>query len=74
MVMRKPAEVFLNDLGVPYDDEGDFVVVKHAVCPKSFRFPTGASLLTTHAGSLHLHPPLQGPLLPQRQALQRHRC
>lgn len=30
MVMRKPAEVFLNDLGVPYDDEGDFVVVKHA--------------------------------------------
>jgi thiamine thiazole synthase len=31
MVMRKPAEAFLNDLGVPFDDEGDFVVVKHAV-------------------------------------------
>jgi thiamine thiazole synthase len=31
MVMRKPAEAFLNDLGVPYEDEGDFVVVKHAV-------------------------------------------
>ncbi|KAF2750365.1 thiazole biosynthesis enzyme [Sporormia fimetaria CBS 119925] len=30
MVMRKPADVFLNDLGVPYEDEGDFVVVKHA--------------------------------------------
>jgi len=30
MVMRKPADAFLNDLGVPYDDEGDFVVVKHA--------------------------------------------
>lgn len=31
MVMRKPADAFLNDLGVPFDDEGDFVVVKHAV-------------------------------------------
>jgi len=30
MVMRKPAEAFLNDLGVPYEDEGNFVVVKHA--------------------------------------------
>jgi thiamine thiazole synthase len=30
MVMRKPAEQFLNEIGVPYDDEGDFVVVKHA--------------------------------------------
>jgi len=30
MVMRKPADAFLNDLGVPYEDEGDFVVVKHA--------------------------------------------
>ena len=32
MVMRKPAEAFLNDIGIPYEDEGDFVVVKHAVC------------------------------------------
>lgn len=31
MVMRKPAEAFLNDLGVPFEDEGSFVVVKHAV-------------------------------------------
>ncbi|KAF2034258.1 Thi4-domain-containing protein [Setomelanomma holmii] len=30
MVMRKPAQLFLNEIGVPYDDEGDFVVVKHA--------------------------------------------
>ncbi|KAH8814918.1 thiazole biosynthetic enzyme [Xylogone sp. PMI_703] len=30
MVMRKPADVFLDDVGVPYEDEGDFVVVKHA--------------------------------------------
>lgn len=30
MVMRKPAEQFLEEIGVPYDDEGDYVVVKHA--------------------------------------------
>ena len=30
MVMRKPADIFLRELGVPFDDEGDFVVVKHA--------------------------------------------
>ncbi|PFH56125.1 hypothetical protein XA68_17026 [Ophiocordyceps unilateralis] len=30
MVMRKPADAFLRLLGVPYEDEGGFVVVKHA--------------------------------------------
>ena len=30
MVMRKPADAFLREIGVPYEDEGDFVVVKHA--------------------------------------------
>ena len=30
MVLRKPAEEFLNAIGVPYDDEGNYVVVKHA--------------------------------------------
>jgi thiamine thiazole synthase len=45
MIMRKPADVFLNELGVPYDDEGDFVVVKHAalftstVLSKVLQFP-----------------------------------
>lgn len=28
--MRKPADTFLAELGVPYEDEGNFVVVKHA--------------------------------------------
>jgi thiamine thiazole synthase len=28
--MRKPAEQFLDEVGVPYEDEGDYVVVKHA--------------------------------------------
>ncbi|MCJ1253578.1 thiamine metabolism- protein [Lignoscripta atroalba] len=30
MVMRKPADLFLDDLGIPYDDEGNYVIVKHA--------------------------------------------
>lgn len=30
MVLRKPADQFLHDLGVAYEDEGNFVVVKHA--------------------------------------------
>jgi thiamine thiazole synthase len=38
MVMRKPADAFLVDLGIPFEDEGDFVVVKHAVCYQSSKF------------------------------------
>ncbi|KAI1822422.1 STI35 protein [Xylaria intraflava] len=30
MVMRKPADKFLADLDVPFEDEGAYVVVKHA--------------------------------------------
>lgn len=30
MVIRKPAEKFLDEIGVPYEDEGSYVVVKHA--------------------------------------------
>lgn len=30
MVLRKPANLFLDDLKIAYDDEGDYVVVKHA--------------------------------------------
>lgn len=30
MVVRKPADLFLTELGVPFEDEGAFVVVKHA--------------------------------------------
>ncbi|KAL6860747.1 thiamine metabolism- protein [Amphichorda felina] len=30
MVMRKPADAFLREVGVPYEDDGNFVVVKHA--------------------------------------------
>lgn len=30
MVIRKPAHNFLDEIGVPYEDEGAYVVVKHA--------------------------------------------
>ena len=30
MVLRKPGEKFLQEIGVLYEDEGDYVVVKHA--------------------------------------------
>ena len=30
MVMRKPADAFLREIDVPYEDEGSYVVVKHA--------------------------------------------
>ena len=29
-VVRKPADRFLTEIGVPFEDEGAFVVVKHA--------------------------------------------
>ena len=30
MIVRKPAQALLDRLNVPYEDEGDYVVVKHA--------------------------------------------
>lgn len=30
MVLRKPGDRFLQEIGVPYEDEGGYVVVKHA--------------------------------------------
>lgn len=30
MVIRKPAHKFLEELGIDYEDEGDFVVAKHS--------------------------------------------
>lgn len=30
MIVRKPADLLLSELGIPFEDEGDYVVVKHA--------------------------------------------
>lgn len=35
MIIRKPAHEFLDELNVPYEDEGNFVVVKHAALTTS---------------------------------------
>lgn len=74
MVMRKPADAFLRELGVPYDDEGDFVVVKVCLCSRHPQ-PLFSPQLTNHPTArrtLHLDPAVQGPRAAQRQALQRH--
>jgi thiamine thiazole synthase len=49
MVMRKPADAFLTDLGVPFDDEGDYVVVKHAVSSDPATFTLRHSLTRPQA-------------------------
>lgn len=69
MVMRKPADAFLKDLGVPFEDEGNYVVVKHAalftstILSKVLQFPnvklfnatTVEDLITRHrAGVLRI--------------------
>ncbi|GME83156.1 unnamed protein product [Ambrosiozyma monospora] len=45
MVLRKPADQFIEDLGLEYEDEGNFIVVKHAalfittLCSKVLALP-----------------------------------
>ncbi|KIH92073.1 thiamine biosynthetic enzyme [Sporothrix brasiliensis 5110] len=66
MVMRKPADVFLREVGVPYDDEGDFVVVKHAslftstVLSHVLRFPNIKLFNATAVEDLITRPAVDG--------------
>uniref|UniRef100_A0A093V8N5 Thiamine thiazole synthase n=1 Tax=Talaromyces marneffei PM1 TaxID=1077442 RepID=A0A093V8N5_TALMA len=49
MIMRKPAEVFLNDLGVPYEEDAsnpNYVVVKHAALSHPLYSPNVEDLIT----------------------------
>lgn len=45
MVLRKPADTFIKELGIEYEDEGNFIVVKHAalfitkLCSKVLELP-----------------------------------
>lgn len=55
MVMRKPADAFLTDVGVPFEDEGDFVVVKHAVRHPFPLQPNPAFLDPLAQANLHLY-------------------
>lgn len=45
MVLRKPADVFIKELGIEFEDEGNYIVVKHAalfitkLCSKVLELP-----------------------------------
>lgn len=63
MVMRKPADAFLREIGVPYEDDGEdanYVVVKHAalftstVLSKVLQFPNVKLVGLDSAISHHL--------------------
>ncbi|KAL1408014.1 thiamine metabolism-related protein [Vanrija albida] len=69
MVVRKPAHQILEDVGVPFEDEGDFVVVKHAalftstVLSKVLAFPNVKLYNATAVEDLITRPdPLGGGL------------
>jgi thiamine thiazole synthase len=50
MVIRKPADALLTELGVPFEDEGNYVVVRHAalltatLLAKALAGPAGVKL------------------------------
>jgi cysteine-dependent adenosine diphosphate thiazole synthase len=45
MILRKPADQFIKEIGIEYEDEGDYIVVKHAalfittICSKVLTLP-----------------------------------
>lgn len=60
-VVRKPAYRFLKELDVPFEDEGNFVVVKHAglftstILSKVFRMPNVVMFNATAVEDLAVH-------------------
>ena len=67
MVVRKPAHTLLDELEVPYDDKGDYVVVKHAALFMSSVPPRGDSRGRVGAGRAREG----GAAEPQRPPLRR---
>ena len=65
-VVRKPADRFLTELGVPFEDEGPFVVVKHAalftstILSKVLTFPNVVMFNATAVEDLIIHEDYQG--------------
>ncbi|EKG16915.1 Thiamine biosynthesis Thi4 protein [Macrophomina phaseolina MS6] len=67
MVMRRPADAFLREIGVPYEEEGDnYVVVKHAalftstVLSKVLQFPNVKLFNATTVEDLITRPAADG--------------
>ncbi len=65
MIMRKPADAFLREIGVPYEEEGNYVVVNHAalftstILSKVLQFPNvklfNATVSTFLVSAQHCH-------------------
>ncbi|EPQ54603.1 Thi4-domain-containing protein [Gloeophyllum trabeum ATCC 11539] len=66
MVVRKPADRFLTEIGVPFEDEGNFVVVKHAalftstVLSKVLAMPNVVLMNATAVEDLIIRPDSKG--------------
>ncbi|KAJ3332203.1 thiamine metabolism- protein [Blyttiomyces sp. JEL0837] len=62
MVVRKPAHLFLEKVGVPFEDEGNYVVVRHAalftstILSKVLSFPNVRMFNATAAEDLIVRP------------------
>lgn len=67
MVVRKPADRFLQELGVPFEDEGPFVVVKHAalftstILSRVLSLPNVALMNATAVEDLIVRPDVRNP-------------
>lgn len=65
-VIRKPADRFLQTIGVPYEDEGPFVVVKHAalftstLLSKVLALPNVVLMNATAVEDLIIHEDFEG--------------
>ncbi len=65
-VIRKPADAFLRELDVPYEDEGPFVVVKHAalftstLLSRVLRLPNVVMMNATAVEDLIIHEDFRG--------------
>ncbi|KAF9267391.1 Thi4-domain-containing protein [Marasmius fiardii PR-910] len=61
MVIRKPADRFLTEIGVPFEDEGNYVVVKHAalftstLISRVLAFPNVVLMNATAVEDLMIH-------------------
>ncbi|KAL0565876.1 thiamine metabolism-related protein [Marasmius crinis-equi] len=66
MVIRKPADRFLTEIGVPFEDEGNYVVVKHAalftstLLSRVLAFPNVVMMNATAVEDLMIHEDFQG--------------
>jgi len=66
MVIRKPADRFLQEISVPFEDEGTFVVVKHAalftstLLSKVLAFPNVVMMNATAVEDLIINEDFQG--------------